>query len=48
MDEFGIIAEIFAPLATAPFAFGLKDDAAAIPPRLRPTSWWFSTSESTT
>jgi thiamine-monophosphate kinase len=33
MDEFAIIAEIFAPLATAPFAFGLKDDAAAIPPR---------------
>jgi thiamine-monophosphate kinase len=32
MDEFGIIAEIFAPLAMAPFAFGLKDDAAAIPP----------------
>jgi len=33
MDEFDIIAKIFAPLATAPFAFGLKDDAAAIPPR---------------
>ena len=33
MDEFRIIAEIFAPLATAPFAFGLTDDAAAIPPR---------------
>lgn len=33
MDEFAIIADIFAPLATEPFAFGLKDDAAAIPPR---------------
>ena len=33
MDEFAVIAEFFAPLATAPFAFGLKDDAAAIPPR---------------
>jgi len=33
MDEFEIIAEIFAPLATAPGAFGLKDDAAAIPAR---------------
>lgn len=33
MDEFGIIADIFAPLATAAFAFGLTDDAAAIPPR---------------
>ncbi len=31
MDEFRIIAEIFAPLATVPFAFGLTDDAAAIP-----------------
>lgn len=30
MDEFGIIARYFAPLATAPGAFGLKDDAAAI------------------
>ena len=33
MDEFGIIARHFAPLATAPGAFGLKDDAAAIPAR---------------
>jgi len=33
MDEFGIIARYFAPLATAPGAFGLKDDAAAIPAR---------------
>src|SRR5580693_1331726 len=33
MNEFEIIAEIFAPLATAPGAFGLKDDAAAIPAR---------------
>jgi len=32
MNEFEIISEIFAPLATAPFAFGLTDDAAAIPP----------------
>ena len=30
MNEFEIIAEIFAPLATSPGAFGLKDDAAAI------------------
>src|ERR1700748_3027307 len=33
MDEFQIIAEIFAPLATASGAFGLKDDAASIPAR---------------
>jgi thiamine-monophosphate kinase len=33
MDEFGIIARYFAPLATAPGAFGLKDDAAIIPAR---------------
>ena len=33
MDEFEIIAGIFAPLATAPGAFGLKDDAAVVPPR---------------
>jgi thiamine-monophosphate kinase len=33
MNEFDIIAEIFAPLATYPGAFGLKDDAAAIPAR---------------
>jgi thiamine-monophosphate kinase len=32
MDEFQIIAEIFAPLAS-PFGFGLKDDAAVIPPQ---------------
>ena len=28
MDEFDLIARYFAPLATAPGAFGLKDDAA--------------------
>lgn len=33
MDEFGIIARHFAPLATASGAFGLRDDAAAIPAR---------------
>jgi thiamine-monophosphate kinase len=33
MDEFELIAEIFAPLATHPGAFGLKDDAAAIAAR---------------
>jgi thiamine-monophosphate kinase len=33
MDEFAIIAEILAPLATCPGAFGLKDDAAVIAPR---------------
>ena len=33
MDEFSLIADIFAPLATMPGAFGLKDDAAAIGPR---------------
>ena len=33
MDEFSLIADIFAPLATDPGAFGLKDDAAAIPSR---------------
>src|SRR5690242_5799779 len=33
MDEFGIVARYFAPLATAPGAFGLKDDAAAISAR---------------
>src|SRR6266550_4412552 len=27
-DEFELIAELFAPLATSPRAFGLKDDAA--------------------
>ena len=33
MNEFDIIADIFAPLALDPGAFGLKDDAAAIPSR---------------
>jgi len=33
MDEFGIIARYFAPLATTPGAFGLKDDAGIIPAR---------------
>jgi thiamine-monophosphate kinase len=33
MDEFDIIARYFAPLATTPGAFGLKDDAAVIPAR---------------
>src|SRR5262249_48293488 len=33
MNEFEIIAEIFAPLAQSPRAFGLKDDAALIPAR---------------
>lgn len=33
MNEFEIIAEIFAPLAKDPGAFGLKDDAAAIAAR---------------
>ena len=33
MNEFDIIAQIFAPLATAPGAFGLKDDAAILPVR---------------
>jgi thiamine-monophosphate kinase len=33
MDEFAIIADIFAPLATSAGAFGLKDDAAVIAPR---------------
>lgn len=33
MDEFEIIAKIFAPLAAAPGAFGLMDDAAIIPAR---------------
>ena len=32
-SEFSLIAELFAPLATAPGAFGLKDDAAIIGPR---------------
>jgi thiamine-monophosphate kinase len=33
MNEFELIAEIFAALATTPGAFGLKDDAAVIAPR---------------
>jgi thiamine-monophosphate kinase len=33
MDEFGLIARYFAPLAEAPGALGLKDDAAFIPAR---------------
>jgi thiamine-monophosphate kinase len=33
MQEFDLIARYFAPLATAPEAFGLKDDAAIISPR---------------
>ena len=33
MNEFDIIARYFAPLATAPGAFRLGDDAAVIPPR---------------
>jgi thiamine-monophosphate kinase len=33
MDEFEIIARYFTPLATAPGAFGLEDDAAIIPAR---------------
>lgn len=33
MNEFDIIVQIFAPLATAPGAFGLKDDAAILPAR---------------
>lgn len=33
MNEFDIIARHFAPLATTPGAFGLKDDAAVIPAR---------------
>src|SRR5580704_12327469 len=33
MNEIDIIAEIFSPLANAPGAFGLTDDAAAIAAR---------------
>ncbi len=33
MDEFSLIARYFAPLAKAPGALGLKDDAACIPAR---------------
>ena len=32
-SEFQLIAQLFAPLAAAPGAFGLKDDAAIIPAR---------------
>lgn len=32
-SEFDLIAKLFAPLATSPGAFGLKDDAAVIAPR---------------
>jgi thiamine-monophosphate kinase len=32
-SEFALIAEFFAPLATAPGAFGLKDDVALVPAR---------------
>jgi len=32
-SEFQLIAQLFAPLAAAPGAFGLEDDAAIIPPR---------------
>ncbi|MBU6297567.1 MAG: thiamine-phosphate kinase [Alphaproteobacteria bacterium] len=32
-SEFTLIAQVFAPLATAPEAFGLLDDAAVLPPR---------------
>lgn len=33
LSEFELIAKLFAPLATSPGAFGLKDDAAVIAPR---------------
>src|SRR5690242_14664840 len=33
--EFALIAELFAPLAKSPNAFGLKDDAATLPQRAR-------------
>ncbi len=33
LSEFDLIAKFFAPLATSPGAFGLKDDAAVIAPR---------------
>jgi len=33
LSEFDLIAKLFAPLATSPGAFGLKDDAAVIAPR---------------
>src|SRR3954471_16938088 len=43
MTEFDIIAQIFAPLATAPGAFGLKDDAAVLP--ARPGMDWVVTTD---
>src|SRR4051812_2168421 len=43
MTEFDIIAQIFAPLATAPGAFGLKDDAAVLP--VRPGMDWVVTTD---
>jgi thiamine-monophosphate kinase len=43
MDEFDIIAQIFAPLATAPGAFGLTDDAALLP--ARPGMDWIITTD---
>src|SRR5438067_13073262 len=33
MNEFELIAEVFASLATTPGAFGLTDDAAVLPAR---------------
>ena len=33
-SEFTLIARFFAPLATAPGAFGLTDDVASVPPRV--------------
>ena len=33
LSEFDLIATLFAPLATSPGAFGLKDDVAVIAPR---------------
>jgi thiamine-monophosphate kinase len=33
LSEFSLIAELFAPLATSQGAFGLRDDAAMLPPR---------------
>ena len=32
-SEFALIAQVFAPLATSPGAFGLRDDAAVLAPR---------------
>ena len=33
LDEFAVIAEIFAPLATSKAALGLEDDVALLAPR---------------